>query len=128
MAANTKVIFVFFIILISTLLGCKEDGCEEDDNVIDKVNITVCNTKNPKWLIDEISLKLNRTSTYIPIRVFHRNDDDEIILIEDPTNSNWAEAYSFFDCSGNKIEFNSTKYNQYLRQYHEGKFTLLWPN
>ncbi|WP_436414928.1 hypothetical protein [Petrimonas sp.] len=124
MKIKLKTSFFLLIILFSFFESCKEDF-----DPIKRMEVTICGVKNPAWIKNEISLILNRSSHYIPIKISkYRVSDLEIISIEDTTNSNMDKSVMFFDCMGNKINFNSMEYNNYFQQFKNGKFILLWSN
>ncbi len=118
------IILVFFAFAL--FFGCQDD---DENNMNDDINIEVCGVENPDWLVNQVDNILNKTSNYRPVQVsVYKKDSVEIISIEDPTNSNASEALMFFDCTGNKIDYSSLKYQEYSQLFGNDEFTRLWSN
>lgn len=115
-----------FILILPIILSFS--NCENRSEAMEEIEISVCGTENPAWLLSEIS-KITELRSHRPVKVsFYIDGDTEIVSIEDPVNSNFSEGLMFFYCNGERIEFNSEKHNQYLKLLKHNKFTLLWSN
>jgi hypothetical protein len=122
---------IFWAIAISMLFfnGCKDTqlvGNGESD-----INIEVCNTISPDWLIDEIYAIVDRVDNYRPVEVFSTNYENiEYVIITDNANSAISGAFQVFLCSGNSVQYGTDTYVALQQLFFENRenFIFLWSN
>lgn len=120
---------IYYILLFSAItLSCSNDK-SEDISEICSIQITKSIITSPDWLVNKILAITSRVSNFVPIEVYSYSVNEGIyISIIDATNSSIAQAYQFFTCEGNEIEYNSTIYQSLYENYTNNLFRLIWKN
>lgn len=116
-----------FLVMAVILLSCNDDN-----NIKNKIAISVCGETSPTWLLNEINSILQPVEpNYRPVSVYSIILNNETyVLVTDMVNNAVAYNLRFFMCSGEPVQFETEKYNALQRRYNENRedFILLWSN
>lgn len=118
---------IVFLVMSVVLLSCNDDN-----NINNKIAISVCGETSPTWLINEINSILQPVEpNYRPVSVYSINLNNETyVLVTDLVNNAAAYMLRFFTCAGESVQFETEKYNMLQSSYNENRedFRLLWSN
>ena len=117
--------FLLTFLLVSLL------SCQEDDNTNERyshpIGITLCGTKDPSWLTDEIGEILQHESKR-PIGVYLYEEETDYVAITDYANSEYDKIIRFFTCSGILVDKSNPAYSVLTKAFQGSLFQLVWSN